>query len=102
MQGTGGSDWQLMARVQVFPEKKDASRDTPVFVGAERTRAKDLDGILHSIGSFPHFLRVWSAVDVGGNVSILGQTSKEFESLLDPDSVNDHPVSGIQNRADTG
>ncbi len=101
MQGTGGSDRQLMARVQVFPEKKDASRDTPVLVCAERTRAQDLDGVLHSIWPLPDLLCVRGTVDVGGNVSILGQPSKKFKSLLDLGSVNDHPISGVQNRADT-
>jgi hypothetical protein len=66
-----------------------------------RPSAHDLDRILHSIRSFPNLLCVRSAVDIGGNVSILGQPSKKFESLLDLGSIHDHSISGVQNRADT-
>ena len=62
-------------------------------VGAERTGAQDLDRISHSIGFFPHALRIGSAVYKDGNVSILRESSKEFEWLLDTCSVNDHPVA---------
>ena len=92
---------QFVARVRVCAEEQRTGRYTPIFVGAEGTGAKDLDSVLHSIRSLPDFLRVGSAVDVAGNLSIFGQTPKKLESLLNTGGVHDHPVSRIQNCTDT-
>ena len=70
------SDGHFVARILVFPEEKNVGRNAPVFVGAERTGAQDLDRIFHSIRSFPHSLCVWSAVDKGGDMSVLGEPRK--------------------------
>lgn len=100
-QSSCGSRRQVMARIDVISEQKCARGDSPVFIRGERTRAKNLDSILHSVRLPPQLLSVRSQVDIRRNVTILGQTTKKSEPLVRRSTINDHPVSRIENRADT-